>query len=94
MKRIDWKVRKYKGKLAMQEHLHRNPPKDRSLSSNRLMAFDGTYYEPVKRMCAGKMQYVHHRFPIKGGITFCEAWSRDIKDALSAKSFFLRQEAD
>ncbi len=40
--------------------------------------FSARYYEPEPRMCAGRMQWVRHRFPINGGITIRDVMARDL----------------
>ncbi len=38
--------------------------------------------EPVKRNKDG-LRWVEHRFPIKGGISLCEAWIKDLSRPIS-----------
>ena len=47
-------------------------PSRRDLIASAL--YDGRKrVEPIPRMCAGRFQYVAHRFPIKGGISTSQA---------------------
>lgn len=41
--------------------------------------------EPVKRNKDG-VRWIQHRFPIKGGITWYEAWSKEMRELFSKPS--------
>ena len=51
-------------------------------------------WEPQPRLFEGKFCYVRHRFPIKGGITANEVWSKMIYDSIKRNNplFYILQE--